>query len=245
MDRAQALENLARGEAAKESERLRTLMIDSITHELRTPLTSIKGAATALLEVGAEQESTRELLTIIDEESDRLNRLVSEAVEMAQLDAQQVQMHFAAVSVLQLVEQARETCAWVEEQHPLKIDIAAELQIKADPGYLKKVICNLLENAAKYSKPDTPITISAERRGRSIAVSIADRGIGIDPSEQSLIFERFYRARSQSEGTGGTGMGLAISRSIIEAHGGHIDVTSQPGQGSVFTFTMPATSAGG
>ncbi len=228
MDRAQALENLARGEAAKESERLRTLMIDSITHELRTPLTSIKGAATALLEVGAEQESTRELLTIIDEESDRLNRLVSEAVEMAQLDAQQVQMHFAAVSVLQLVEQARETCAWVEEQHPLKIDIAAELQIKADPGYLKKVICNLLENAAKYSKPDTPITISAERRGRSIAVSIADRGIGIDPSEQSLMFERFYRARSQSEGTGGTGMGLAISRSIIEAHGGHIDVTRQP-----------------
>jgi two-component system sensor histidine kinase KdpD len=239
MDRAQALENVARGEAAKESERLRTLMIDSITHELRTPLTSIKGAATALLDIGIKDDSSRELLTIIDEESDRLNRLISEAVEMAQLDAQQVQMHFAAASVRQLVEEALGTCAWVEEQHQLKIDVPTELKINADPSYLKKVICNLLENAAKYSKPNTPITVSAERRGRSIAVSVADRGIGIDSSEQSLIFERFYRARSQSEGTGGTGMGLAISRSIIEAHGGYINVTSQPGQGSVFTFTMP------
>ena len=91
--------------------------------------------------------------------------------------------------------------------------------------------------------PDMPITVSAERRGECIAVSVADRGIGIDSSEQSLIFERFYRARNHNEGTAGTGMGLAISRSIIEAHGGHIDVTSQPGQGSVFTFTMPAASA--
>jgi two-component system, OmpR family, sensor histidine kinase KdpD len=244
MDRAQALENVARGEVAKESERLRTLMIDSITHELRTPLTSIKGAATALLAGEVELESSRELLTIIDEESDRLNRLVSEAVEMAQLDAQQVQMHFAPVSVRQLVEEARETCSWVEEQHPVKIDVPDTLEIKADAGFLQKVICNLLDNAAKYSNPDMPITISAERRGECIAVSVADRGIGIDSSEQSLIFERFYRARNHNEGTTGTGMGLAISRSIIEAHGGHIDVTSQPGQGSVFTFTMPAASAG-
>ena len=242
MDRAQALENVARGEVAKESERLRTLMIDSITHELRTPLTSIKGAATALLAVGVEQESSRELLTIIDEESDRLNRLVSEAVEMAQLDAQQVQMHFAPVSVHHLVEQARETCSWIEEDHPVRVDVPDALEIRADAGFLQKVVCNLLDNAAKYSRPNTPITISAERHGESVAVSVADRGIGIDPSEQSLIFERFYRARNHSEGTAGTGMGLAISRSIIEAHGGHIDVTSQPGQGSVFTFTMPAAA---
>ena len=106
LDRAQALENVARGEAAKESERLRTLMIDSITHELRTPLTSIKGAATTLLAGNVAPDSSHELLNIIDEESDRLNRLVSEAVEMAQLDAQQVQMHFAPVNLLHLMEQA-------------------------------------------------------------------------------------------------------------------------------------------
>ena len=241
IDRAQALENVARGEAAKESERLRTLMIDSITHELRTPLTSIKGAATTLLSGFVTPENTHELLTIIDEESDRLNRLVSEAVEMAQLDAQQVQMHFAPVNVLQIVKDSLEACAWVQESHPISIEVPDQLAIRADASFLKKLICNLLENAAKYSRPQTPITVSAEQRSGTIAVSVADRGIGIDLSDQSLIFERFYRARSQAEGTAGTGMGLAISRSIIEAHGGEIHVTSQPGQGSVFTFTVPAT----
>ena len=244
IDRAQALENVARGEAAKESERLRTLMIDSITHELRTPLTSIKGAATTLLALGAEPESTRELLTIIDEESDRLNRLVSEAVEMAQLDAQQVQMHITPVNVRDLLEQACQTCSWVEEEHPVKIDVSADLQMNADADFLKKVICNLLENAAKYSRPETPITISAENRGDSIAVSVADRGSGIDASEQTLIFERFYRSRSHGEGPAGTGMGLPISRAIIEAHAGKMGVISQPGQGSVFTFTLPAIADG-
>lgn len=244
LDRAQALENVARGEAAKESERLRTLMIDSITHELRTPLTSIKGAATTLLAGGVAPESSHELLSIIDEESDRLNRLVSEAVEMVQLDAQQVQMHFAPVNVLHLMEQAREACAWIEESHPLRIDVPAAVEVNADGSFLKKVICNILENAAKYSKPDTPITISALRQKEFIAISIADRGIGIDPQEQALIFERFYRARSHGESTAGTGMGLAISRSIVEAHGGKIDVTSQPSQGSVFTFTIPAARSG-
>jgi two-component system, OmpR family, sensor histidine kinase KdpD len=243
MDRAQALENVARGEAAKESERLRTLMIDSITHELRTPLTSIKGAVTTLLSGDIEQESSQELLTIIDEESDRLNRLVSEAVEMAQLDAQQIQMHFAPENVLSLIKEAVKTCSWVEEQHPVIINVPSNLQMKADAGFLMKVICNLLENAAKYSKPDTPITISAELRADSVVVSVADRGIGIDQSEQALIFERFYRSRSHGEGMPGTGMGLPISRSIVEAHGGHIDITSQPGQGSVFSFTIPATPA--
>lgn len=244
IDRAQALENVTRGEAAKESERLRTLMIDSITHELRTPLTSIKGAATTLLALGAEPESSRELLTIIDEESDRLNRLVSEAVEMAQLDAQQVHMHITPVNVRHLLEEACQTCSWVEEEHPVKIDVSAELQINADADFLKKVICNLLENAAKYSRPETPITISAESRGDSITVSVADRGSGIDASEQTLIFERFYRSRSHGEGPGGTGMGLPISRAIIEAHGGKMGVISQPGQGSVFTFTLPAIADG-
>jgi two-component system sensor histidine kinase KdpD len=243
IDRAQALENVARGEAAKESERLRTLMIDSITHELRTPLTSIKGAATTLLSGFVTAENTHELLTIIDEESDRLNRLVSEAVEMAQLDAQQVQMHFAPVNVLQIVKDSLEACAWVKESHPVSIEVPGDLAIRADASFLKKLICNLLENAAKYSRPQTLITVSAEQRSGAVAVSVADRGIGIDLSEQALIFERFYRARSQAEGTAGTGMGLAISRSIIEAHGGEINVTSQPSQGSVFTFTVPATQA--
>ena len=240
IERSQALEGIARGEAAKESERLRTLMIDSITHELRTPLTSIKGAATALLTGGVAGDDGRELLQIIDEEADRLNRLVSEAVEMAQLDAQQVSMHFAAVNVCGLVQEARDQCAWVEEEHPLRVQVARTLEVLADAAVLRKVICNLLENAAKYSKAGAPITITAEARGEMVVVNIADQGVGIDPAEQALIFERFYRAHTQADGTPGTGMGLAISRAITEAHGGTIAVTSQPGQGSVFSVAIPA-----
>jgi two-component system sensor histidine kinase KdpD len=239
IDRAQALEGVARGEAIKESERLRTLMMDSITHELRTPLTSIKGAATALLAEKVSKEDSLELLSIINEESDRLNRLVSEAAEMAQLDTQQVQMHFESVEVSELIANARESCSWAEEQHPTDVEVPSGLRVRADRTFLEKVICNLLENAAKYSKAGQPITLSAEAANGSVEISIADTGVGIDASEQTLIFERFYRARSQSNGTSGTGMGLAISRAIVLAHGGDIKVTSQVGQGSVFTLTLP------
>ena len=239
IDRAQALESVARGEASKESERLRTLMIDSVTHELRTPLTSIKGAATTLLTSHVSAADSQELLTIIDEESDRLNRLVSEAVEMAQLDAQQVQMHFRLVRIIDLIGDARLSCPGPEEQHTVTVKVADGLEVNGDAAFLQKVLCNLLENAAKYSGPDTSIAIEAERRGDRVFISVADRGIGIDPAEQTLIFERFYRSRSGENSATGTGMGLAISRSIVEAHRGHLGVTSQVGRGSVFTFDLP------
>lgn len=239
IDRAQALESVARGEAAKESERMRTLMIDSVTHELRTPLTAIKGAATTLLGGHVSEPDGHELLCIIDEEADRLNHLVSEAVEMAQLDAQQVQMHFGLVNVRDVIQEAQEATAWVEEGHSVQAKVPDQLRVRADPTFLGKVIANLLENAGKYSAPGTPIYITAEKTAEGISISVADRGMGIDLSEQSLIFERFYRARAQADGTSGTGMGLAISRAIIEAHGGAISVTSQPGQGSVFTVILP------
>jgi two-component system sensor histidine kinase KdpD len=241
LDRAQALENLARGEAAKESDRLRTLMIDSITHELRTPLTSIKGAATTLLSGPVAPEDTKELLAIIDEESDRLNRLVSEAVEMSQLDAQQVQLHMVPMPVKEVVEEAIEACGW-ERSHPrLSIDIPASLNVRVDRIFFQKALCNVIENAAKYSATDTPIVISAETVQNQVSISIADQGVGIDESEQSLIFERFYRSRSPTSGASGTGMGLAITRAIIHAHGGEIIVKSQPSRGSVFTLLLPGS----
>lgn len=240
LDRAQALEDVARSEANKESERLRTLILDSITHELRTPLTSIKGAASTLLSTGnISEEDRRELLTIVDEEADRLNRLVGQAVEMAQIEAREVHMNFAPVAVLDLVEQARESCAWVSNTHPVTVNLPTLSKVSADPEMVGKVLCNLLENAAKYSKPDSPIFISAEQKDGYVLTSVADRGIGIDPAEQGLIFDRLYRSRSNSGSTPGTGMGLAISRAIIESHHGSLTVTSQPDHGSVFTFSLP------
>lgn len=239
LDRVQALEHLARGEAAKESERLRTLMIDSITHELRTPLTSIKGAATSLLAGEIEGEASRELLTIIDEESDRLNRLVSEAVEMSQLDTQQVQMHMITLPVRELIEESVEACAWIKAQHELEIDAEPDLKVRLDPMFFQKALCNLLENAAKYSKPGTRITVTANTDGQEVKISVADQGMGIDQSETSLIFERFYRSRNNMTSASGTGMGLAITRAVVHAHSGEIQVVSQPGRGSVFTISLP------
>jgi len=244
IDRAQALEDVTRGEAAKESERLRSLMIDSITHELRTPLTAIKAAASTLLLPkalghaldGAEQ---RELLTVIDEESDRLNQLVSEAVEMAQLDTREVHMTFAPTAVGAMVEHALANCSSLLDSREVKVNLPPLPLVVADADFIAKVLTNLLENAAKYSPAGSPISISAERKEGMVSVSVADRGMGIDLSEQSLIFERFYRASVPSQQTWGTGMGLAISRAIIDAHHGTLSVTSQLGEGSVFSFTLP------
>ncbi len=239
LDRAQALEDVARTEAGKEAERFRTLILDSITHELRTPLTSIKGAASALLAVGGmNEEDRRELLTIVDEESDRLNRLVTQAVEMAQIEAHELHMNLTSAALSDLIEQALESCAWVLNTHPLTVNVPKLPNVLADPELVGKVLCNLLENAAKYSEAGKPIFISAEQRGDQVLTSVADRGIGIDPLEQGLIFDRLFRSRSQSGTTPGTGMGLAISRAIIESHQGTLTVTSQPQHGSVFTFTL-------
>ena len=244
IDRAQALEDVTRGEAAKESERLRSLMIDSITHELRTPLTAIKAAAsTLLLPKTLDAEEQRELLTVIDEESDRLNQLVSEAVEMAQLDTKEVHMTFAPTAVGALVEQALQNCSSLLDNREVRVDLPPLPEVKADADFITKVLTNLIENAAKYSPPGSPINVSAERKGGMVSVSVSDRGIGIDLSEQSLIFERFYRASVPSQQTWGTGMGLAISRAIIEAHQGALSVTSQLGEGSVFSFTLPVVEA--
>ena len=240
LDRAQALEDVARNEAGKETERLRTLILDSITHELRTPLTSIKGAASTLLSIeDMDRENRHELLTIVDEESDRLNHLVTQAVEMAQIEAQQLHMNFARTTIPELVERARESCSRVFQTHPVDIRLPDLPEVLVDAELVSKVLCNLLENAAKYSDAGSPIFISAERRGDSVLTSVADRGIGIDPLEQGLIFDRLYRSRSQNGSTSGTGMGLAISRAIIVANHGALTVTSQPNHGSVFTFSLP------
>jgi two-component system sensor histidine kinase KdpD len=240
LDRAQALEEVAHSKANKESERLRNLILDSITHELRTPLTSIKGATGTLLSMdGVNSEDRRELLTIIDEESDRLNYLIGQAVEMAQIEAQEVHMTFTPVDLRDVVAEVQETCSWVAATHAVTINVPELPEVSADRVMVAKVLCNLLENAAKYSDSKTPIVISAELKNGYVITSVADRGVGIDPSEQSLIFDRLYRSRAHSEQKPGTGMGLPISRAIIDSHLGKLTVTSQVNHGSVFSFSLP------
>ncbi len=242
LDRAQALEDVARSEANKEGERLRALILDSITHELRTPLTSIKGATETLLsEEAIDRDGRRELLTIVDEETNRLNRLIGHAVEMAQIESQEIHMDLSFVALVDVIAVAQESCSGVSSTHPVSIRVQPSTRVYADREMIAKVFCNLLENAAKYSAPGSPIFISAEEHDGTVITSVADRGIGIDPSEQELIFDRLYRSKLQNRQVSGSGMGLAISRAIVEAHGGNISVTSQIGHGSVFSFRLPKT----
>jgi two-component system sensor histidine kinase KdpD len=243
IDRAQALEDVTLSETAKQSERLRRVMLDSITHELRTPLTAIKASVTTLLSAGAlPAEDSFELLTIVDEESDRLNRLLTQSIEMAQLDAKEVHMRLSAHRVAGLLDGLAEACGPLVAGRQLLVELEPALpRMQADPEWIRKVLRNLVENAAKYSPRDAPITVGARRVGASVEVSVADRGFGIDSAEQRMIFEKFYRGRTQVERVPGTGMGLAICRAILEAHGGSIRVESQPGIGSVFTFSLPVS----
>ena len=246
IERAQALEDSSRSEAAKETERLRTALLDSVTHELRTPLTSIKASITSLLSQQAlDEPSRKELLTVIDEESDRLNHLIEQAVEMAQLDAHKVHLELKPVRIADLIEPAVEQTRIASPAREFRVSLPKSLpSAVADAAWIHKVLANLLGNAVKYSPPDQPIYVSADAQGDMLAISVADRGAGIDPLEQGMIFDKFYRGRSHRDPSernriSGTGMGLAICRAIVTAHGGTIGVTSQLGHGSVFTFTLP------
>jgi two-component system, OmpR family, sensor histidine kinase KdpD len=241
IERIHALERLARTEAAKESERLRAALLDSVTHELRTPLTAITASITSLRSGMIQDPSSKEeMLAIIDEESTRLNRLIGQAVEIAQLDAQQVQLHLQSVEMGVVIQEAIEECHSLLENHPVEIRIPKSLPaISMDVNWIRKVLHHLLENAANYSGAGSPIFISSEVKDRFLTISVADRGVGIDDFDKSMIFDKFYRGQSQRYRVQGTGMGLAIVKAIVEAHGGSVDVTSQLGLGSVFSFSLP------
>jgi two-component system sensor histidine kinase KdpD len=241
IERARAVEQVTLHRAAQESDRLRTALLDSVTHEFRTPLTGIKASVSSLLTTSSLSDDERnELLTVIDEETDRLNRLVGEASEMAQLDSGLVKLNLQPHDVAEAIGSALEATRHLLQKHNVEVSVASGLPlVTMDLERIREVITHLLENAAKYSPVGTTVTVTAERQARNIVVSVGDRGPGIDSFEQPLIFEKFYRGRNQQYAAHGTGMGLAIAKVIVEAHGGTIGVVSQLGSGSVFSFTVP------
>lgn len=241
VERSMTAERLTRTEAAQESERLRSALLDSVTHELRTPLTAITASITSLRSGMIHDPAAREeMLAVIEEESARLNHLIGQAVEMAQLDAQQVQLHLEPAPMNNAIEWALAECNSLLEGHPVEVRLPPAVPaVRMDINWIRKVLHHLLENAAKYSEAGQPIFISAEVQGALLVTSVADRGAGIDDLEKSMIFDKFYRGQSQRYRVQGTGMGLAIVKAIIEAHGGRVDVTSQFGLGSVFSFALP------
>jgi two-component system sensor histidine kinase KdpD len=239
LTRAAAIEASARLEALRESERLRTALIDSVTHELRTPLTSIRAAATTMREGGdLDAEARAELIAIVDEESQQLDALIGEAVEMAELDAKAVQVLAEPHRVRPLLEHALERSHAALARHNVVTQIEEpDTPVWFDHQLLARVLRHLLENSARYCPPGSRIVVRSRRTTSRLEFSVEDNGPGIDPLDRPLIFEKFFRGK-KSAGKG-TGMGLAIARAIITAHGGAIDVTSLPQQGATFRFWVP------
>jgi len=241
VERAGAVEMLAHSEAGRESERLRSILLDSVTHAFRTPLTAIKASAQSLLgDSKLNEDSRKELLTIINEESDRLDRLVGEASQMAQLDAHAVELDLQPHPIIEAIDAALDTNQKALAQHPVNINLSDSLPlVRMDLRSTEEILSHLIDNACKYSPPDTPITITAEVQQGMMVISVADQGPGIDNIDQNMIFDKFYRGRGKRQTVQGTGMGLAIAKAMVEAHGGTISLTTQIGRGSVFSFTLP------
>ena len=241
--RSIAIEASARAEAARESERLRTALTDSLTHELRTPLTSIRAAATTLLQSGGlDEEGRNDLVSIIDEESARLDVLIGEAVEMAEIDTNSVDVrmapHHPAALLEEAVEKSRKALAGHKVaviQNPDETDQSAWF----DAHLLGRVLRHLLENAGAHTPAGTQISLSYHHVGDRLEFTLSDKGPGIDAEDLPMIFEKFYRGKNTSSARKGSGMGLAIARAILIAHGGGIEAASESGKGATFRFWVP------
>ena len=247
---ALALERVILAERAQQeqvevqAERLRTALLSSLSHDMRTPLGAITGAASSLLDAGGAggalpETARRDLLTSILTESQRMNRLIGNLLDMIRLEtgALEVQRDWqpleevVGVALIRLEERLKE--------HPVEVLLPPDLPLALLDGLLiEQVFVNLLENAVKYTPAGTPIEISASVVDGAIAVDVADRGPGFPPGEEGRVFEKFYRVPGAA-GAGGVGLGLTICRGIVTAHGGRIWAENRAGGGAVFRFTLP------
>jgi two-component system sensor histidine kinase KdpD len=194
-----------------------------------------------MLSGNSQSTAQRELLTVIDEETDRLSDMVTEAIQMARLEAGKLRIDKKSVTLETLIREIIEQSKTALDGRTVAVNVDADLPpADADPDMVHLVLRQLLSNAVKYSPPGSAITFRVQARDGEIAVGIADQGCGIPEVEQEHIFDKFYRARNVRAQIPGTGMGLTIARKIVEAHGGTMWVRSRPKQGSEFFFSLPA-----
>jgi len=236
-------EELQATQAYSEANRLKAELISTLAHEMRTPLTSIKGYTTALLleEASFDPETQREFLHIIDEECDLLQDLIRDLLESSIIDAGLLELEMQPVMLPRLAKGVIDEIAHRTQKHRFITGFANNLPIvEADPDRVAQVLRNLLDNAVKYSPEGGLVVVRGELGRDEVIVSVADQGVGIAPEHLNHLFEKFFRIRSGlARHVVGSGLGLPISRTIIESHGGRIWAESQPGQGSVFYFTLP------
>lgn len=244
LERVRGQEAANEAEAARQSQELKSTLLDAIAHDFKTPLTSIKAAATALLSSSMPKLLERhELISIIDEEADRLSRLVTEAIQMARVEGGKMQIAREWHSARSLIRAALDSMQSPLEGREVRLRVTPNLPlVSADMDLIAVALRQLIDNALKYSPTGSPIVVSAKAGERSTVISVADCGQGISESQQRRIFEKFYRAPVEGEPVGGTGMGLTIARKIMDAHSGRIWVESKPGQGSEFFISIPVAS---
>ena len=245
VERTQVAEETERARLEAERERLRSTLLSSVSHDLRTPLGVIEGAASTLLdpEVALDAPTQRDLLETIHEEAGRLNRRVRNLLDMTRLEAGAVQLNREWQSPEEVVGAALSHLHGRLEGTDVKVAVPADLPfVSCDAVLVEQVLVNLLENALKYSPAGGAIEVSAEVADGEVVVTIADRGPGIPRGEERRIFEKFYRV-GRDASVGGVGLGLAICRAIVTAHGGRIWGENREGGGAAFHFSLPGIAA--
>jgi signal transduction histidine kinase len=232
----------ARREAEKASE-LRLKFLAMISHELRTPLTPIKGMVTTLLADDVEWSASEQhdFLTVVNEETDKLTEMIEQLLDLSRMEAGLLSVHPTASQLGEIIDGAAAQLLDLTAEHVLKMDVPDDLPpVNADGRRIGQVLANLVSNAAKYSPAGSEITISAHPTGGEVQVDVADQGPGIPESQRPYLFKAFFRGEDdKARQTKGAGLGLAICKGLIEAHGGHIWYDAGTGTGTVISFTLP------
>ncbi len=244
IERAILAEEAEKTRVSAETERLRNLLLSSVSHDLRTPLATVTGAASTILEGGAllSDDARRELTQSILEESGRLNRLLGNLLSMTRIESGPIHLRREWQPIEETLGAAMNHLERVLRVHPVSVHVSDDLPLVHIDGELfVQVFSNLLDNAVKYSGSDTPIDVRAWSGGTEVVVEIADHGPGLPPGEEERIFEKFYRG-PQAGDRSGSGLGLAICRGIIEAHGGRITSGNRPEGGAVFRIFIPVAN---
>jgi two-component system sensor histidine kinase KdpD len=230
-----------RAEVARQSEEFKSTLLDAVAHEFKTPLTSIKAAASALLgSAAALPEALRELPAIIEEETDRLSVLVSQAARMAAIDAGTLQLERWPVHIDELCTRVVAQLAPYLEGREMRVEVPAGLpSVEADGDLIALALRQLLDNARKYAPPATPLELRAAPHRTSIVLTVRDHGETLAPRELERIFDRFYRREAVKRRVPGSGLGLHIAREIARAHGGELSAAAVADGGTIFTLELP------
>ena len=240
LERARSFEKENRAEAAHQTEQLRTAVLDALAHAFKTPLTAIRTASSGLLEAGRLSTDDAELAALIDEQAEHLNRLTTELLQMARIDAAEVRLRRERVPVLTLIEDV--LARYSERLHGRRVEVsdgAAQLEVQGDRKILLAALEQFIDNASRYSTPGSPIAVTAEENLGEIVIAIHNEGPPIKPADRERIFERFYRAEESRHRAPGTGLGLSIAKKAAEAHGGRTWVVSEAATGTTFYLALP------